>query len=240
MENFKMIEKIDFELNPYGVDCSETIKLLNNYLNKINQIFYKEQNNFAELCYYVFKVKELFDSKFYKMYYGRLVTKQKDYIFFDNIMEGIGLDKTAVSRILSCYEKFVVKDENIKPLIIAPFGQFSKSKLFELLNVDIEQLRVDFNNKVLRPDMSVKSIRDYVKNYKAQQRQKEKLFQNEEKEIEENINEEDIPEAYNPKQHYDFNYFEDKTKAQLLNIVWQLQTEYEKLKKDLKKNNKKG
>ncbi len=232
MENFKMIEKYDFDINPFGHDCSEGIKLLNDYLKNLNKIFLKEQNNFAELCYYVYKVRELF--KDYKVtYFNRFVTKKNEYIFFDNIMQDLGLSDKDVSRLCSCYEKFV-SQETDKPVILAEFFGFSKSKLFELLTVDIEQLKVDIKNNVLRPDMSVLSIRDYVKNYKAQQKQKKKLFENEEEDQKEVINEEDIPPAYDPRQHYDFSYFEDKTKAQLLNIVWQLQTEYEKLKKKVK------
>jgi len=48
--------------------------------------------------------------------------------------------------------------------------------------------------------------------------------------------EEEIPEAYNPTKHYEFSYFETKTKSQLLNIVWQLQQEYEKFKEKNQKN----
>ena len=205
MENFKMIEEYDFDLKPYDHDCSEGIKLLNEYLKKINKIFAKGQNAFAELCFYVYKVRELFKN-YTLTYYSRFVTKKNEYVFFENIMQGLGLDETSVSRLCSCYEKFV-EQETDKPVIREEFFGFSKSKLFELLTVDTDHLRVDIKNKVLRPDMSFLAIREYVKNYKAQQKQKKKLF------------EEDS---------------EEKTKAQLLNIVWQLQTEYEKLKKKVK------
>ena len=232
MENFKIIEKYDFEFNPYGHDCSEGIKLLNGYIEKINKLFVKGQNDFAGLCYYVYKVRELF--KNYKLtYYSRFVTKDKEFVFFDNIMQGFGLDDVAVSRLCSCYEKFVKQDTD-KPEILLEFLEFSKSKLFELITVPNEQLLQDIKAKVLRPDMSVKTIRDYVKNYKELQRQNKKLFEEKEEKQEEEINEEDIPMAYNPKLHYDFSYFENKTKAQLLNIVWQLQTEYERLKEKRK------
>lgn len=232
MENFKMIEEYDFDLKPYDHDCSEGIKLLNEYLKKINKIFAKGQNGFAELCFYVYKVRELFKN-YTLTYFNRFVTKKNEYVFFDNITQGLGLSDKDVSRLCGCYEKFV-EQETDKPVMLEEFFGFSKSKLFELLTVDTEQLKVDIKNNVLRPDMSVLSIREYVKNYKAQQKQKKKLFEDEEEDIKETINEEDIPPAYNPKQHYDFSYFEEKTKAQLLNIVWQLQTEYEKLKKKVK------
>lgn len=85
--------------------------------------------------------------------------------------------------------------------------------------------------------MSVKQIREYVKNYKALETQNKKL--SEEPKVQEEVEkpiEEDIPPAYNPKQHYDFSYFEKQSKAQLLNIVWELQKEYERIVK--LKNNK--
>ena len=37
----------------------------------------------------------------------------------------------------------------------------------------------------------------------------------------------------------DFDYFKEKSKAQLLNMIWDLQKEYEKLLKGAKKQNEK-
>lgn len=161
--------------------------------------------------------------------------KGKNYTFKD-IMDSFSLNDTDISRLCSCYEKFVIVDsDNKKPALIEEFKYFSKSKLVELITVPNEQLLQDIKTKVLRADMSVKTIRDYVKNYKELQKQNKKLFDKIEDDQEEKVDEEDIPMAYNPKLHYDFSYFENKTKAQLLNIVWQLQTEYEKLKKEKRK-----
>ena len=147
---------------------------------------------------------------------------------FDTIMSGFGISKSESSRLLSCYEKFVTKETD-KPMILAEFYGFSKSKFFELLQVDNEQLRKDLQNKVLRFDFTIKQIRDYVKNLKTLEKQQARLNGNVKEEKEEII-EEEIPMAYNPQQHYDFDYFQEKSKAQLLNIVWELQKEYEKLK----------
>ena len=68
--------------------------------------------------------------------------------------------------------------------------------------------------------MTVKQIRDYIKSLKNG--------------TNEEINEEEIPEAYDPTKKYDFSYFETKTKSQLLNIVWELQKAYQKLKEKRK------
>ncbi len=216
MENFN---KCDIEL--LNEDLQE-VKNLKFYLDSLNDCFDWSNNNFAHLCFYVYKVKELFHNY---NYYNR----NNETYSFKSIMSYYGLNDTDVSRLCSCFEKYCsFRDiENEIPILEEPFIDFSKSKLIELLQVPNEQIFKDIDNKVLRPDMSVKTIRDYVKNYNALKNISS--ANNQEEQIEE-FNEEDIPLAYNPKQHYDFEYFEDKTKNQLLNIVWELQKEYEKLK----------
>ena len=73
-----------------------------------------------------------------------------------------------------------------------------------------------------------------MKNYKALQKANKKIT-DEKEEAQEEINEDEIPMAYDPKKYYDFKYFEEKNKAQLLNMIWDLQKEYQKLKKEIKK-----
>ena len=222
MENFNQYclpenEFIDFSYKP--------INELTIYIKKLDKCFKKDSDNFAEICFLVFQIHNLF----MKNSYGIYLKKNENMTYsFDTIMNGFGISKSESSRLLSCYEKFITK-ETEKPMVFAEFYGFSKTKLFELLQVDNEQLRKDLENKVLRFDFTIKQIRDYVKNLQALEKQQAKLNGNDKEEKEE-IVEEDIPMAYNPQQHYDFEYFQDKNKAQLLNIVWELQKEYEKLK----------
>lgn len=230
MQEFRKYEiELDEKSPLYDKDLTKEVQTLSNYIDKLNQCFRKEQDNFAEICYYVYHIKELFRD-YTRTYYCGFETRKRECCTFDSIMRGFGLDDTQVSRICKCYEKFVYLPAEDTIYIKAGFAEFGKSKLFELLPVPTETLEKDIKLKVIRPDMSVKSIRDYVKNYHALQKQNKKLTEPQEKIKEPNIDDEIIPEAYNPTKHYDFNYFEDKTKAQLLNIIWQLQTEYEKLK----------
>lgn len=228
MENFNQYclpenEFIDFSYKP--------INELTIYIKKLDKCFKKDSDNFAEICFLVFQIHNLFMKNSYGIY---LKKNQNMTYSFDTIMNGFGISKSESSRLLSCYEKFITKETD-KPMIFAEFYGFSKTKLFELLQIDNEQLKKDLQNKVLRFDFTIKQIRDYVKNLQTLKKQQAKLNGNdkedkEEEQEEEQIQEEEIPMAYNPKLHYDFSYFEEKTKAQLLNIVWQLQTEYEKLK----------
>lgn len=222
MENFNQYclpenEFIDFGCKP--------INELTIYIKKLDKCFKKDSDNFAEICFLVFQIHNLFMKNSYGIY---LKKNQNMTYSFDTIMTGFGISKSESSRLLSCYEKFITKETD-KPMILAEFYGFSKTKLFELLQVDNEQLRKDLQNKVLRFDFTIKQIRDYVKNLQTLEKQQAKLNGNDKEEKEEII-EEDIPMAYNPQQHYDFEYFQEKNKAQLLNIVWELQKEYEKLK----------
>ncbi len=238
MENFKKFTDFDFNIENNGWVNPIGLKQLKKYIKAINKCFDKEQNNFIDLVYYIYELNGLFKD-YDQIAFGRVYTKSNKEYTFDDIMQGFGFDRTQVFRFLKTYDKFTVIGNN-KPELVSYIRDFSKSKIFELLTVDEKQLEKDISNGVLRSDMSVKQIREYVKNYKALETQNKKLSEEpkEQEELEKPI-EEDIPLAYNPKQHYDFSYFEKQSKAQLLNIVWELQKEYERIVK-LKNNKKQG
>ena len=228
MENFNQYclsenEFLDFSYKP--------INELTMYIKKLDKCFKKDSENFAEICFLVFQIHNLFIKNNYGVY---LKKNQNMSYSFDTIMIGFGISKSESSRLISIFKKFCcLSDSDLdsaKCSIIEEFKGFSKTKLFELLQVDNEQLIKDLRNKILRFDFTIKQIRDYVKNLQALKKQQAKLNGNTEEETKEEFIEEDIPMAYNPQQHYDFDYFQEKNKAQLLNIVWELQKEYEKLK----------
>ena len=235
MENFKQATiELLYNDTKAGLD-KISLKQLDKYIKCLNNVFKKENQNFAELCFYVYQVRALF--------YGNKYCHDKkgQVLMFNSIMQQFGLKDTEISRLCSCYDKFIettlsedritIKSYKIKDI----FFPFSKSKLFELLPVENSQLETDIKNKVLRDDMSVASIREYVKNYKALQKANKKITDEKEDEAQEEINEDEIPMAYDPKKYYEFDYFEEKSKAQLLNMIWDLQKEYQKLKKEIKK-----
>lgn len=232
MENFKQY-KIEFcydeKFRGLGI---EKIKELEKHINSLNRIFKKDNQNFADLVICIHKIKDLFND-----YYSCWVyDKNHKQLKFQDIMKGFGLDETQVSRLLACYDKYIYFNSSEEKTggLIDMFQDFSKSKLFELLPVPNAVIENDLKNKVISPDMSVASIRQYVKNYKAQQKANSKLNETPQEDKPNDV-EEDIPMAYNPKQEYDFSYFENKTKSQLLNMIWDLQKEYQKLKKEKKK-----
>lgn len=237
MEKFNKFNKdTDFIFENFCGNELQNENLLKKLITKLNNVFTKDNKNFAELCFVTYRIKKLFDD--YRISGCWVYDRKKVLYTFDSIMQGFGLDSTQTSRLLSCYDKFCYLScsdlDKATCSIITEFEDFSKSKLFELLTIPNEQILKDLQTNVIRTDMTIKQLREYVKNYKALQKQNSKL-DNESKEEQTEEIEEDIPEAYNPKQHYDFEYFEQKNKAQLLNIVWDLQKEYERLKKEIKK-----
>ena len=54
------------------------------------------------------------------------------------------------------------------------------------------------------------------------------------------FDESEIPMAYNPKKHYDIEYFDSMSKKQLVNAIWELQKYVETLKSNSKSANKKS
>lgn len=226
MKDFNEYSLIEREFIDFGY---QPITELSKYIKQLDKCFKKDSDNFAEICTVVYKIHKLFEQHSGGVY---LKNNPNMNYSFDTIMLGFNISKSESSKLLSCYEKFVhpVLD-NDKPFIRVECSGFSKSKLFELIPVETTQIIVDIHNKVIRPDFTCKQLRDYVKNYQAQLKQNLKLNSNTEQE-DDDIDESEIPEAYDPKQHYDFDYFESKNKAQLLNIVWDLQKEYERLKKE--------
>jgi hypothetical protein len=187
-------------------------------VRSLSHCFDKQQENFIYICKDVYRIWKYCKGNYWK-------AKDNEYYNSYKLLEKFGFDKKAVSRYKQCYEKFIIDNEVTFALAI-PLQGFTSSKLFELLPLSQETVFELVNKQIIRPEMTVKQIREYIKNLNDED--------NPEKVIEDTslseINEEDIPMAYDPKQEYEYSYFESKTKNQLLNIVWELQKAYQKLK----------
>lgn len=203
-------------------------KELSLLVEQLRNTFDNSQLNFAKTCEGVYNIW-----KYCKDNYWR--AKNNEWYNSYKILEKFGFDKKAVNRYKNCYEKFIYNPANDKKIHVGAekickvcikpeFENFTPSKLFELLILSYDTALELVAKNLITPTMTVKQIREYIKTLKDGTDKADKV-------IEDNlINEEEIPEAYNPKQKYEFSYFETKTKAQLLNIVWELQKEYQKLK----------
>lgn len=178
--------------------------------------FDKQQDSFVYLCRDIYNIWSYCKGNYWK-------AKDNEYYNSYKLLAKFGFDKKAVSRYKQCYEKFIV-DNDVTLSLIIPFQNFTPSKLFELLPLSQDTAMELVTNQLITPTMTVKQIREYIKTLKDGMNKAEKVIENI------TINEEEIPMAYDPKQEYDYSYFETKTKNQLLNIVWELQKAYQKLK----------
>lgn len=208
--------------------------VLNNLLIDLRTHFDDNQNNFAHICKSIYKIWSYCKKNYYK-------AKDNEYYNSYKLLAKFGFDKKAVSRLTQCYERFVYdyETDNKVPLGVLPkvclkfeFCDFSPSKLFELLSLSQETVEESVSKQLIKPTMTVKQIREYIKTLKDGSDKAEKVIEDT------TINEDDIPMAYDPKQEYEYSYFETKTKNQLLNIVWELQKAYQKLKSNKEKKQK--
>ena len=209
MENFVKLKNVKFKEQE-----------LNTIVEKLKSCFDKSQNNFSQICYCVHSICKWFDEH----PQPKEVLTEKYYNKYE-LLAGFGFDKSAISRLSNCFEKFVINDSNDYVLGIE-YKDFTQSKLYELLPLE----KVDLTNlvctRVIKPEMSVKQIRKIVKSY---------LNQENESSAKVEINEEDIPNVYDPKQTYSFDYFNSMTKNELVNMIMMLQEEYQKMKKEKRK-----
>lgn len=220
MDNFRKCDIILGENKNFKtIGMSEVQSLL----DKINLCFENEQQNFCNICCYLYKLQQLFNSHD-KSYYKRYFDKNGNYVFYETIFQNIGLEEKQVNRYISIYNRFINRDD-VVPKMKDEFFGYSKSKLVELLPLSDNQIQTAFKNKSITDKTTVKEIRAYIKQLKSGQPQAKKVL---EEETTEDIPDEEIPYAYDPNKYYDFDYFKSKNKNQLLNIVWELQRHFEK------------
>ncbi len=188
---------------------------LSSLLLDLRKCYVSAQNNFAQLCKTIYSIWDYCKGHYFK------AKQSSEYYNCYKLLAKFGFDKKAVSRYKQCYERFIhVPSCTVDTLYLG----FSPSKLFELLPLSAEICNNAIETQLITPSMTVKEIRETIKNIKDGTEKTEKVVEKIE------INEDDIPMAYDPKKKYDYKYFESKTKSQLLNIVWELQKEYQKLK----------
>ena len=101
MENFRQATiELLFDDEKAGLNKT-SLKQLDKYIKCLNNVFKKENQNFAELCFYVYQVRALF--------YGNKYchNKKGQVLMFNSIMQQFGLNDTEISRLCSCYDKFI-------------------------------------------------------------------------------------------------------------------------------------
>lgn len=185
----------------------------------LQDCFEDNQINFCQTCKTIYDIWNYCKKSYFK-------AKNNEYYNSYKLLAKFGFDKKAVNRYKQCYERFVLQGANV---LLNDYKDFSPSKLFELLVLSSETSDELVKKQFIKPTMTVKQIREYIKTLKDGSDKVEKVIEDK------TIKEEDIPMAYDPKQKYEYSYFETKTKNQLLNIVWELQKAYQKLKSNKEK-----
>ncbi len=192
-------------------------KELSELVSSLKKCYWNTQTNFAKVCFTIYNIHSYCRNNYWKAKDNEMYNSYK-------LLEKFGFDKKAVGRYKNCFEKYI-QGNTIDNVFVKPyFINFSPSKLFELLPLSYDTLEYSIDNKLIRADMTVKQIRRYIKSLKDGTTQAEQVIEDT------SIKEEEIPMAYDPKQKYEYSYFETKTKNQLLNMIWDLQREYQELK----------
>lgn len=188
----------------------------------LQDCFEDNQINFCQTCKTIYDIWSYCKKSYFK-------AKNNEYYNSYKLLAKFGFDKKAVNRYKQCYERFVLQGANV---LLNDYKDFSPSKLFELLVLSSEISDELVKKQFIKPTMTVKQIREYIKTLKDGSDKAEKVIEDT------TIDEDNIPMAYDPKQEYEYSYFETKTKNQLLNIVWELQKAYQKLKSNKEKKQK--
>lgn len=214
LEDFVINKDLDFE-------DSELSILVSSFKNTFNH----NQKSFVCICRDVYRIWSYCKGHYFQ------VKNSDEWCNSYQVLAKFGFDRKAVSRYKLCYEHFMY-DYGFGDFGLNMYAQdFSPSKLFELSSLEKDTFMNLVENKKLKPEMTVKQIREFLKNLKNGVSETENVLESHKEEIKE----EDIPLVYDPKIEYEYSYFESKTKNQLLNIVWELQKEYQKLIKEKKK-----
>lgn len=214
MENFNILNVPEME-----------DKDLNGFLNDLCNCYCNFQKNFAMICLAVYNIWSYCADNYFK-------AKDNEYYNCVKLLGKFGFNKKSISRYKNCYSRFCEGFSAQTVCVKEYFCDFSPSKLFELLPLSYETMENALDSKLIKPEMTVKEIRQFVKTLKDGQPAETVVEQKLD------VNEEEIPFVYDPKCEYEYSYFESKTKNQLLNIVWDLQKAYQKLLKKEKKNEK--
>lgn len=194
-------------------------------VERLRENFNNSQLNFVKTCECIYNIWKYCKGNYYK-------AKDNEYYNSYKLLAKFGFDKKAVNRYKNCYERYVHPQScSLYPI----YEDFTCSKLFELLVLSEDTAKNSIINGLVLPTMTVKQIREHIKTLKDGSDKAEKVI---EKTTEDETSEETIPMAYDPTKHYDFDYFKDLSKQQLINNIWELQKEYERLKSQLPKPTK--
>ena len=211
MENLYIDESIVFENNR-----------VKDFLDDFKNLARVYNSNALTLCVMLNDLKNIFirnDSEQYLSCGPNLsIFRVKDvnnnsYNYYEFCEKVLSLEKSYVCKLNKVAIKFLNDDSGGA----ATLKGFTVSKLIELLPLSVEKVLELIDDGLLFPKMTFKQIRELVKSIKG-------------KTSEDEESEEDIPLAFDPKQVYEFQYFDGLSKSQLVNIAMSYQNYIHKAK----------
>ena len=206
------------------IGCFDDIQLAD-YCIALNNVFKNRQDNFAELCKVVGNIFYYCSQNKYK---AKLDDNYNAYI----LLSRFGFKRKTVSNIVLIYDNFI-KLENEFPKIDSLFFPFGYSKLILLCRCPKLKLIEDLNLGLLNPDMSVKEIKEYVKNINGVPLEDDSSTGNKEAVNPDGcIRDDEDSEFFNPNKHYERDFFENCNTEQLISICLVYQFELEKYTKE--------
>ena len=131
---------------------------INVLVKRLNDLHKNQQSDFANLSYTIYKI----DCWFVDNTDIVLKSKTNDYYDRKTLFKQLGFSNKQVRRYINCYQKYMTLDAGGSKLKDV-FKRFSESKLFEMLPVNNETLFGYINSGDLKPTMTKKEIRAFLK-----------------------------------------------------------------------------
>jgi len=213
-----MYENAKFQDNGSFTSSERLQTIYRNFKSSIN----KYHNSKYEICFYLNQLKEFFnnfsDSIYISFNYGKVTGLNGEYNFLKFVEEFFNISKSTAYRYLQVYEKFF--KDNFPVYFKDILKEFDVSKLVELVVLDDNIIRDSLSSGKLKAVMTKKEIRNLViKLSRAGATNSE---------IEEAMFEE--PEKFVPGKHYEKSWYNELSKGELVNYIYELQTYCENLK----------
>ena len=224
MEDLKKFNEI-FE----DIKDTQHASVINELIQKINNLIQNEQENFISLCYWFRQLKRHFKTYHSSTYkYGAYENKNGRW-YYERIIIDFGLSEKTVNKMISIANRFLEEKLDVEPKLRSAFLGYNRSKLFELLVLSDTQIDVAINTKRITPNMSVKQIREYVKSIKGGVNKDNVVL--EEDDLQQSLDEQEaeLPSAFDPQHEYDFEFYKSKTKGDLIGYCIDLQRTVQKL-----------
>lgn len=131
---------------------------INVLVKRLNDLYKSQQSDFANLCYTVYRIDCWFSDNEDVV----LKSKTNDYYNKKALFKQLGFTNKQVRRNISCYQKYMTLDD-VGSKLKDVFKNYSESQLIELLPVENDILMNYINAGDIKPDMTIKEIRAFLK-----------------------------------------------------------------------------